>query len=112
MSSSNKTLLSPCFKPRKLFETINSSDLLSIKENEDNFTSSFSREENEFYIENDFSNKISTNIFNFEDEVNNFEIKMNRSCCLLKSEKLCKLSDKEYKRSNSTRIKNIELFPA
>ena len=111
-TSSNKTLLSPCFKPRKLFETINSSDLLSIKENEDNFTSSFSREENEFYIENDFSNKISTNIFNFEDEVNNFEIKMNRSCCLLKSEKLCKLSDKEYKRSNSTRIKNIELFPA
>ena len=107
-TSSKKTLLSPCFKPRKLFEPISSGDLLSIKENEDYITSSFNKDENEYYIESDFSNKIS--IFNFDDEINNFEIKKNRSFYLIRNEKLSKLNEKENKRSNSTKIKSIELF--
>ena len=116
-TSSKNTLLSPCIKARKLFENFNSNnELLSIKENEDYYISSFSKdmmEENDEdnYINRMYSKKMSYKIFNFEDdEINFYEIKKNRSFCQNNKKKSNDLNEGEYKRNNSVRLKNIDLF--
>ena len=123
-TQSKKSLQSPHLNSRRLYESINSSDLLSIKENEDYFVSSFNnentREENdendendEFFLERMYSNK-ETNTFNFEDD-NNIDINNNsfirkRSFDFIKKDRISNLNVKKYKRNNSMSNKRIEVY--
>jgi hypothetical protein len=119
---SKKSLLSPVNQARRLFETINTSDLLSIKENEDYLVSSFDRgdtkeeddEKDQFFMNRLYSNKdTNTNIFNFEEEEEvhqdrSFELK--RNFISKKFEQEIVLNDLENKRNNSVKIKKIDVF--
>jgi hypothetical protein len=119
---SNKSLLSPVNKSRRLFETINTSDLLSIKENEDYVVSSFDRgdtkeeddEKDQFFMNRLYSNKdTNTNIFNFEEEeevhkVRSFELK--RNFISKQFDQAIVLNDLENKRNNSVKIKKRDVF--
>lgn len=119
---SKKSLLSPVYKARRLFETINTSDLISIKENEDYIVSSFNRgdtkEEDDgkdlFLDKRLYSNKdTNTNIFNFEEDEEfekdrSFEIK--RDLISTKFDKIIYLNALENKRNNSVKIKKIDMF--
>ena len=118
---SKKEILSPNFKPRKLFESITSSDLLSIKENDDYLISSFDREhmkeendeDDDLFLERIYSKKETTNIFNFEDDINNnsFEYKKNRSFDMKKKDvHYEEFKHEEYKRSTSEKNKRYELY--
>ena len=118
---SKKEILSPNFKPRKLFESITSSDLLSIKESDDYLISSFDREhmkeendeDDDLFLERIYSKKETTNIFNFEDDINNnsFEYKKNRSFDMKKKDvHYEEFKHEEYKRSTSEKNKRYELY--
>jgi hypothetical protein len=119
---SKKTLLSPVSQARRLFETINTSDLLSIKENEDYIVSSFDRgdtkeeddEKDQFFMNRLYSNKdTNTNIFNFEEEEEvhkdrSFELK--RNFISKNFDQVIVLNDLENKRNNSVKIKKKDVF--
>ena len=119
---SKKSLLSPVNQARRLFETINTSDLLSIKENEDYLVSSFDRgdtkeeddEKDQFFMNRLYSNKdTNTNIFNFEEEeevhkVRSFELK--RNFISKQFDQAIVLNDLENKRNNSVKIKKRDVF--
>ena len=121
---SNKSLLSPVNKSRRLFETINTSDLLSIKENEDYVVSSFDRgdtkeeddEKDQFFMNRLYSNKdnTNTNIFNFEEEEEvhkNRSFELNRNFISNNLYKIIDLNDLEIKRNNSVKIKKkVDIF--
>ena len=121
---SNKSLLSPVNKSRRLFETINTSDLLSIKENEDYIVSSFDRgdtkeeddEKDQFFMNRLYSNKDNnnTNIFNFEEEEEvhkNRSFELNRNFISNNLYKIIDLNDLEIKRNNSVKIKKkVDIF--
>ena len=118
---SKKDILSPNSRPRKLFESITSSDLLSIKESEDYLISSFDKEymkeendeDDDLFLEGIYSKKVTTNIFNFEDDINinSFEYKKNRSFDMKEKNVLYeKFKHKEFKRSNSEKNKKYELY--
>ena len=113
---SQKNLLSPSFKPRKLFENTYSSDLLCIKEKEGHIVSPFIKDcyEDEFNGIRIYSNKISSNnIFNFDEE-DNYDIygfKRNRSFYQYKTDRIIKIEELDIKkRNNSMKNKNIELY--
>jgi hypothetical protein len=119
---SKKSLLSPVNQARRLFETINTSDLLSIKENEDYLVSSFDRgdtkeeddEKDQFFMNRLYSNKdTNTNIFNFEEEEEvhqdrSFELK--RNFISKNFDQVIVLNDLENKRNNSVKIKKKDVF--
>ena len=115
-----KALLSPCFRPRKLFDTGNSSDLKSIKENGEDyfFSSPFFKDnpkeennEDDLFEEGLYSQKISTNIFNFEDDdIDIFGYRRNKSFCKNEIENNIKIEENEKKRNNSVKNKKIDLF--
>ena len=121
---SSKSLLSPVNKSRRLFETINTSDLLSIKENEDYVVSSFDRgdtkeeddEKDQFFMNRLYSNKdnTNTNIFNFEEEEEvhkNRSFELNRNFISNNLYKIIDLNDLEIKRNNSVKIKKkVDIF--
>ena len=114
---SKKTLLSPSLKPRKLFISNKSPDLMSIQEKCDYFTSPFSQEsmkeqnyEDDLYEELYFK-KVSTKIFNFDDdEIDIFGMKKNRSFCANQNNKNIVDYSGQHKRNKSTKNKKIELF--
>ena len=121
-AQSKKSLLSPVYKERRLFETINTSDLLSIKENEDYLVSSFNREDtkeeddekDQFFNERLYSNKnTNTNIFNFDEDEEfpkdrSFELK--RNFIPTKFDKIIDLNELENKRKNSVKLKKIDML--
>ena len=115
---SQKNLLSPSFKPRKLFENIYSSGLLSIKEYEGYIVSPFIKEsfEDDLNRKKIYSNKLSSksnNIFNFDEE-DNYDIygfRRNRSFYQNKSNKIIKIEELDIKKRNiSMKNKKIDLF--
>ena len=117
---SKKALLSPCFKPRKLFESGNSSDLKSIKEYSEDyfFNSAFYKDnlkeennEGDLLEEGIYSQKVSTNIFNFEDDdIDEFDYIRNRSFFKNEIKNNIEIEEHEKKRNNSMKNKKIDLF--
>ena len=113
---SQKNLLSPSFKPRKLFENIYSSDLLSIKEKEGHIVSPFIKDsyQDDFNGTKIYSNKKSSNkVFNFEEEDNYdiFGFKRNRSFYQYKTDKIINIEELDIsKRNNSMKNKKIDLY--
>ena len=113
---SQKNLLSPSFKPRKLFENIYSSDLLSIKEKEGQIVSPFIKDsyQDDFNGSKIYSNKKSSNkVFNFEEEDNYdiFGFKRNRSFYQYKTDKIINIEELDIsKRNNSMKNKKIDLY--
>ena len=115
------SILSTSLKPRRLFKSINSSDLLSIKESEDYlyvspFTKDIMKEENyedDYLDEGIYSNKISIKIFNFEDdELNIFGYRKNRSFNHNKidDEIIKNMEAERKKRNNSVKNKKINFI--
>ena len=116
---SEKRILSPCGKSRKIYEYSITSDLLSIKENEDCLISSFEKdneenneneenEEKDFFFKEVYSNK-TVNIFNFEESdinnTNSSEIKRIRSCSVKNKNKSLEIKEKKHNRNNSEKNK-------
>ena len=115
---SQKTILSPPSKSRRLFET-NSSKLVNIKECK-GFASPFDFEnleeendEEEVNEEEFYYKKLSSKIFNFEDDEDDLEIhkhRKNRSFCKNKYDNGIKLEEGLRRRNNSLIDKKIEYF--
>ena len=115
---SQKAILSPLSKSRKLYET-NSSKVINIKESK-NFVSPFEIEnlqeendEEEINEEEFFYKKLSSKIFNFEEDDDDIEIykyRKNKSFCKEKIDKGIKIEEGLKRRNNSLKDKNIDDF--